>query len=157
MSAPFHKIGMYLICGGLLLTWIDPPAGFTGYVLIVGLILCFAYLDILLAKRNRQTGNDPKVVSMGAFRAQNQRSSGPSPGGRERRVLRPAYTSAYYAEVDALLQILRGEGLNPMMVTQNRSGSRSSPIYMIMLSEKELRRAKPMIDLYVMQSAKTPS
>ena len=94
---------------------------------------------------------------MGAFRAQNQAGKGFVASVRERKVLRPAYSSAYYSDVDALLEILRAEGMNPMMVTQNRSGSRSSSLYMIMLSEKELRRAKHLIDLYVVQSAKTPS
>lgn len=146
-----------MVCGGLLLTWIDPPAGLMGYVLIVGMILCFAYLEIYLSRRHRRGSNDPKVVSMSAYRAKNQRGEGFTGGSRERKMLRPAYSSAYYSDVDALLQILRDEGMNPMMVTQGRSGSQSSPEYMIMLSEKELRRAKPLIDLYVVQSAKSPS
>lgn len=156
MSASFHKICVYLICGGLLLTWIDPPAGFTGYVLIVGMILAFAYLDIYFSRRYRQTSNDPKIVSMGAYRAKHSRGGG-MPAGRERQVLRPAYSTAYHSDVDALLQILRSEGMNPMMVTQNRGGARSSPLFIVMLPERELRRAKPLIDLYVIQSAKAPS
>lgn len=128
-----------------------------GYALIVVLILCFAYLEVYLSRRHRRTSNDPKVVSMGAYRAKNQGGESFAGGSRERKVLRPAYSSAYHSDVDALLQILRGEGMNPMMVTQGRSGSQSSPVYMIMLSERELRRAKPLIDLYVVQSAKSPS
>ena len=157
MSASFHKISLYLVSGGLLLTWIDPPAGITGYVLIVGLILGFAYLDIFLSRRSSGKSNDPKVVSMGEFRARQHQGGGFTGGNRERRVLIPAYSSAYLSDVDALMQILRSEGMNPMMVTQNRSGSKSAPHYMIMLPEKEHRQAKPLIDLYLVQTAKTPS
>lgn len=157
MNASFQRIALYLTGGGLLLVWLDPPAGIMQYILIAGLILAFAYLDSFIARRSRVAGNNPKVISMGAFRARQKHRAGTAAAGRERRVLRPAYSSAYHSEVDALLQILRSDGLNPMMVTQNRSGAMASPVYMIMLPEKELRQAKPLIDLYVVQSAKAPS
>ncbi len=157
MNAPLQRIGLYLVGGGLLLTWLQPPDGVVGTLLIIAIIVVFAYVDAMLLRRAASSTGHPKVISMGAFRARQNSRSSTGAGTRERRVLRPVYNSAYHSDVDSLLRILRAEGLNPMMVTHNRSGARNGPLYMIMLPEKEIRRAKPIIDMYVVQSAKTPS
>ncbi|MCZ6472868.1 MAG: hypothetical protein O7A08_11985 [SAR324 cluster bacterium] len=157
MNRSYHRIGLYLAGGGLLLTWLQLPEGVLGVLTIIAMIVVFAYVDTLLRRHPAPPINHPKVVSMGAFRARQSSRSAGAMGPRERKVLRPVYNSIYYGDVDSLLQILRAEGLNPMMVTNNSSGAKNGPLYMIMLPDREIRRAKPLIDVYVVQTAKTPS
>lgn len=156
MNAPGNRITAYLLGGGLLLTWLNPPEGLVGYLIVGALIIAFAYLDALLAGRSGRAGGD-KVVSLKAFKARQKTRAEGGTGGRERRVLRPVYSSTFRGDVESLLQVLRAEGMNPMMVTQNRGGAKNSPFYMVMLPEKDVARAKPLIDLYTMPSARRPS
>ena len=157
MGASLHRIGIYVVGGGLALTWLEPPEGIIRHLLVIGLILAMAYLDSFLLQQNKAQPGDPKVVSLRAFRAKRQNRPGGGGSGRERCVLRPVYNSSFYSDVDALLRILRTEGLHPLMVTHSRGGAKSTPLYMIMLPDKDVGRAKPLIDMYLVQSAKTPS
>jgi hypothetical protein len=156
MNAPWNRIFFYLLGGGLLLTWLAPPEGLFRLLFIAGLILAFAYLDALLSRRaSSSTGG--KVVSLGAFKAKQKSRTEGSGIGRERRGLRPVYSSVFRSDVESLLEVLRAEGMNPMMVTQNRGGAKNLPFYMVMLQEKDAAQAKPIIDLYAIPSAKKPS
>lgn len=154
MSFPL-RILVYLAGGGLLLTWIDPPGGLMRYGLLLVLILAFAVVDHLLQRKRAALAHRHNVVSLGAYRRQKQRRSGGTPG-RERRVLKPVFHSAHFAEVDALLGVLRGEGLHPVMVTQNQEEPNRAA-YEIRLPEGELKPAQPLIEQYLLRSAQHPS
>ncbi len=154
MNNPLRVVA-YLAGGGLLLTWIDPGHGILRYALLLLLILGAACVEHLLQRRRTARADPRNVVSLSAFRRQQQRRHGGHPG-RERRVLKPVYHLAYFGEVNELLGILRAEGLNPVMVTQNQ-GERSAPTYEIRLPENELQPGRPLIESYQLQSAQHPS
>ena len=155
MNAPWSRIFAYPVGGGLFLTWFEPPDGALRFFLIGGMIIAFGYLDGILTRR-AASSNGGRVVSLRAFRARQKKRSG-SAGARERRILRPVFSSAYHGEVETLLQLLRAEGMSPMMVTQNRKETRDSPFYMVMLPESEIERARPLINRYAAETAKRPS
>ena len=155
MNSPWSRICAYLVGGGLFLTWVEPPYGAFRLALIGVLIVAFGYLDGFLNRRSVPS-DAGRVVSMQAFRAGRKKGTG-NAGNRERRMLRPVFSSAYHGEVETLLRMLRAEGLRPMMVTQNRKESPDSPFYMVMLPDDELERALPLINRYEAEAAKRPS
>jgi hypothetical protein len=114
-------------------------------------------LVVALLSRRASSSTGGKVVSLGAFKAKQKSRTEGSGVGRERRGLRPVYSSVFRSDVESLLEVLRAEGMNPMMVTQNRGGAKNLPFYMVMLQEKDAAQAKPIIDLYAIPSAKKPS
>lgn len=155
-SAPFGRIVAYLLGGGLFLTWLDPSEGVFKYLVVLALIVAFAYLEAQIARRRPAAEDDGRVVSFKTFRARQKRRGEIGAGGRERRVFRPVYTSASLADADGLLRILRAEGLNPMMVTQSRGGGNAAS-YVVMLSDGELAKGKPIVDLHSARPARKPS
>ncbi len=139
------------------MTWLEPSEGIFRHLVVLALIVAFAYLEAQIAKRRRVPTDDPKVVSFKAFRARQKRRSEIGPSGRDRRVFRPVYTSGSLSDADGLLQIMRAEGLNPMMVTQSRGGGGNAASYVVMLPDGEVAKAKPIIDLHGVRSARKPS
>ena len=156
MNAPWNRTFAYLFGGGLVLTWLEPTDGAFRVLAIGGLIVAMAYLDGFLGHGASAPG-DGRVVSLKAYRARRKARAENGTASRGRRILRPVFSSAYHRDVETLLQVLRAEGMNPMMVTQNRSGSKNAHFYLVMLPEGEVERAKPLIALYGADSAKKPS
>lgn len=150
------RIALYVGGGGLIITWINPPSGLTQYALILALIIGAAYLDAWLFRpQGRRSAHN--VVSLASLRqSRNRRQSGAGLA-RERRVLHTVYTSAYQGEVDELLGLLRSEGLNPIMVSQAARRGDASHVYEVRLPEREVPKAKPLIQFFLLKSAKTPS
>jgi hypothetical protein len=151
------RIALYIGGGGLIFTWIDPPAGFTRYVLILVLIVAAAYLDLWLFRPRAGRSSERNVVSLAALRQSRNRRQVGGGLGRERRVLQTVYRTPLHAEVDELLALLRSEGLNPMMVSQSVRREGNGHLYEVRLPEKEVPRAKPVIQFFQLKTAKTPS
>ncbi len=157
MERPGLRIAIYLVGGGLLLSWVAPQGGLTRVVAILALIVLCAYLDAFFFGRRKRDLSSDKVVSLGSFRAQRNRRPNQPDGGRERRVLQPVFNSSYLGEAESLTQILRAEGVRPLMVTQSPIGEKGSPHFKVMVPEAELGRAKPIVDLFLARSTKKPS
>jgi hypothetical protein len=150
------RIALYVGGGGLIITWINPPAGVAQYALILALIVGAAYLDTWLF-RPRAPRSGHNVVSLASLRQSRNRRQTSASLVRERRVLQTVYSSAYQGEVDELLGLLRAEGLSPIMVSQNARRGDAGHVYEVRLPEKEVPKAKPLIQFFLLKSAKTPS
>ena len=151
------RIAIYIGGGGLIITWIDPTPGFAQYGLILLLIVGAAYLDLWLFRPRLPRNADHNVVSLASLRQSRNRHPGLGGLGRERRVLQTVYSTGYQPEVDELLGLLRSEGLNPMMVSQSARRGDSGHVYEVRLPEKEVPRARPLIQFFLLKSAKSPS
>lgn len=151
------RIAIYLLGGGLFLSWFAPEGGITGVVVILALIVLCAYFDAFFFGRHKRPATSDKVVSLGDYKAQRKRRPGQADGGRERRALQPVFHSSHQSEAEELTQILRAGGVRPLMVTQSPGGEKGSPPFKVMVPEAELGRAKPIVDLYLAQPTKKPS
>lgn len=150
------RIALYIGGGGLIITWIDPPSGLVRYGLIGLLIVGAAYLDAWLSRRHvGKPGQN--VVSLASLRQSRNRRQAGLGLGRERRVLQTVFTSPFQGEVDELLGLLRAEGLNPMMISHHARPDEGDHRYEVRLPEKEVAKAKPLIQFFLLKSAKTPS
>ena len=91
MRKPVLRIAAYLLAGGLLLAWADPPAGWVRFLAILAYIVAAAYFDALVVGawlRVRPTG---RRAGKEALTRRGVRSKvGP---GREQRRLRPVFQS----------------------------------------------------------------
>lgn len=153
------RIAIYIGGGGLIITWIDPPSGLLQYALVGLLIVGAAYLDAWLFRPSgaASAGKGKNVISLAALRQSRNRRQAGGGMGRERRVLQTVFSSGYQNEVDELLGLLRAEGLNPMMVSQSTRREGNGHVYQVRLPEKEVPRAKPLIQFFLLKSAKSPS
>lgn len=150
------RIALYVGGGGLIITWINPPSGLSQYALILALIVGAAYVDAWLF-RPRAGRSAHNVVSMASLRqSRNRRQSGMG-SARERHVLHTVYSSGYQGEAEELLGLLRSEGLSPMMVSQAARRGDAGHVYQVRLPEREVAKAKPLIQFFLLKSAKTPS
>lgn len=148
---------VYLGGGGLILNWLDPPQGIGLHLLILALVVGFAYLDRWLFRVGSPPIDQGNVVSLNAARQSRKLRQGQGGAARERKIFQTVYTSGLRSEVDTLLSLLRAEGLNPMMVSQQTAKGEGEAVYEVRLPEKELARAKPLIQFFLVKSAKTPS
>jgi hypothetical protein len=150
------RIALYLGGGGLLITWIDPPAGLAQYGLIGLLIVGAAYVDAWLF---RPVAERPgrNVVSLATLRQSRNRGQAATGLGRERRTPQTIFASGVQGEVDELLHLLRSEGFNPIMVSRSAGGRESHHRYEVRLPEREVPKARPLIQFFLLKSAKTPS
>lgn len=151
------RIALYIGGGGLIITWIDPPAGLVQYLLIGVLILGAAYLDTLLFRPRTRRREESNIVSLATLRQSRKQRQAAGGQGRERRVLQTVYSTALRSEVDELLGLLRSEGLNPMMVSQAARREGNGHVYDVRLPEKEVPRARPLIQFFLLKSARSPS
>jgi hypothetical protein len=150
------RIALYIGGGGLIITWIAPPAGIAQYGLILVLIVAAAYLDAWLV-RPHAARPGRNVVSLATLRQSRIRRQAGGGLGRERRVLQTVFSSPFHGDVDELLGLLRSEGLNPMMVSQSAGRGNADRLYEVRLPEKEVPKARPLIQFFLLKSAKTPS
>lgn len=153
-----YRYGLYLLGGALILTWAAPPKGLMSGALSFMLIVAGALLDHFLIKRGKmQQSSNPNVLSMSSFKAsRSKRQTSPS-GNRERRVLHPVFSSPFHGEVQALMNLLRSEGLSPIMLSSKAEGTLENALYEVRLPEKEVQQAKPLIMLFQIKSANKPS
>lgn len=154
---PWLRITIYTGGGGLLATLVDPPSGFAQFALVLLVIVGAAYMDHWLTRKRPPKWVGENVISMDSARQSRSKRHGSQTAMREKRVFQPVYSSAFHPEVQELLDLLRAEGLNPMMVSQRPSKGESSPIYEVRLPAKEVSKAKPLIQFFQVKSAKTPS
>lgn len=149
---------IYLVAGALLVTWVSPPPGLLRYALIIGLILGAAFVDHWLRGRGRQGRSAAtNVVSLLGHRRPRGRAAGGLSPFRERRGLRVVYSSAVQADADELLELLRTEGLRPIMVSQNTTFRQSPPQFEIRLPEHEARKARSLIEMFKLQAHHRPN
>ncbi len=148
---------VYLGGGGLILIWIEPPLGIGRHLLILVLVVGFAYLDRWLFRMSAAPSDPGNVVSLNAVRQSKNLRQGQGGAVRERKIFQTVYTSGLFQEVDTLLSLLRAEGLNPMMISQKTAKGEGEAVYEVRLPEKELARAKPLIQFFLVKSAKNPS
>ena len=151
------RIGIYLTGGGLALAALDPPEGLARLGAILVVTVAMAYLDrLLMGRESRRGGTVLSPVSPGQAASQGHRFE------RKRRSERPAsrsvFTSQDPGEAEVLLGMLRSQGMHPMLVSRTPLAESSGDIrYDVCLPEKEMTRAKPVLDFFLMQSARNPS
>ena len=148
---------VYLGGGGLILIWVEPPRGVGMHLLILALVVGFAYLDRWLFRIGAAPSDEGNVVSLNAARQSRNQRQGQGGAVRERKIFQTVYTSGLYHEVETLLSLLRAEGFNPMMISQRTAKGESEAVYQVRLPEKELARARPLIQFFLVKSAKHPS
>ena len=151
------RIIIYLGGGGLILNWVEPPQGVGLHLLILALIVGFAYLDRWLFRMGSAPIDHCNVVSLNAARQSRKLRQGQGGNVRERKIFQTVYTSGLYQEVETLLSLLRAEGLNPMMVSRQAAKGEGEAVYEVRLPEKELAKAGPLIQFFLVKSAKNPS
>lgn len=154
---PWVRIAMYIGGGGLLATLADPPGGFAQFALVLLVIVGGAYTDRWLSRKRPPKWMGGNVISMDSVRQSHRKRHVGQAAVREKRVFQPVYSSAFHQDVQELLDLLRSEGLNPMMVSQRPSRGESSPIYEVCLPAKEVAKAKSLVQFFQVKSAKTPS
>ena len=148
---------VYLGGGGLILIWVQPPQGIGQHLLVLALVVGFAYLDRWLFRMGTGHIDHGNVVSLNAVRQSRNLRQGQGGAVRERKIFQTVYTSGLYQDVDTLLSLLRAEGLNPMMISQQTAKGEGDAVYEVRLPEKELARARPLIQFFLVRSAKNPS
>lgn len=153
MKLPVRML-CYLVGGALLLAWVDPPPGLLTFALVASIIVGAALLDHYLTRpRTAAPAEGPNVVNLLGRRQHRARRAQNS--GRERRVLYKVFSSGYQSEVNTLLRMLRAKGMNPMMVLQHVGSGRGEPVYEVRLPEGEVPHARPVIQIFLMHSART--
>ncbi len=150
------RIALYVGGGGLIITWLDPPAGLAQYALILLFIVAAAYVDAWLF-RQREPRSGQNVVSLASLRQSRSRRTAGGGLGHERRVLQMVFSSGFQPEVDELLGLLRSEGLNPIMVSQASLHGEAGHRYEVRLPEREVPKARPLVQFFLLKSARTPS
>lgn len=153
----WFRFGLYLGGGGLVIMWIDPPRGLGQHLLILALIVGASYLDYWLFQSRPSYSKGGNIVSLADLRHARNRRQGTGGMSRERRVLQMVFSTRVQGEVEDLLDMLRAEGLNPMMVSQGGGMGQNGTVFEVRLPEKEVQKAKPLIQFFVVKSAKTPS
>lgn len=151
------RIIAYLGGGGMVVIWANPAPGLAQHLLILALIVGFAYLDRWMFKHSPSGAEQRNVVSLKSVRQTRSRRHGAGGAGREKRVFQTVFSSPTRHEVDHLLSLLRGEDLNPMMVSQKTTRGDSGTVYEVRLPEKEMVRAKPLIQFFLVKTAKSTS
>ena len=152
------RIALYLGGGGLLLSWIDPPAGLAQFALVGAIIVVSSYVDRWLFRpTGAGSGSARNVVSLHALRRSRQRRTGVDGAVRERRVLHTVFSSGAQNDVDEVLALLRGEGLNPVMISQSAVREGAGARYEVRLSDQELERGRPLVQFFLLKSTKKPS
>ena len=140
MRRPVLRIAAYLLAGGLLLAWADPPAGWVRFLAILGYIVAAAYFDALVVgawMRVRPTG---RGAGKEALTRRGVRSKAGL--GREQRRLRPVFQSPRLEQAELLVRRLRSEGLNPILVTHTETKENADRWYEVILTETEQKRAQ---------------
>ena len=143
----------YLVAGALLAMWIDPPPGIMRYGLIVAIIVGAAFLDAQFRGRRRGGAVSAKVVSLFGRRSGAAQSSKQS-GTRESRGMQLVFASPARSEADELLELLRGEGMRPVLASQNPMDRERSLQFEIRLPRAEAQRAQSTIELFKLRSTK---
>ena len=144
----------YLFAGALALTWLDLPEGFTRYAAVIGLILVSAYVDTSIRGRKQRQAPPGNVVSLLGYRKAAGRQSG-SAALRERRGMRRVFASPEHSEADELAQLLRTEGMKPIVVTSKPAGTREPTQFEIRLATQEAERAKPLVNWFKVRLGKS--
>jgi hypothetical protein len=71
--------------------------------------------------------------------------------------LQHVFSSRFQPDVDELLGLLRAEGLNPIMISQASRRGEPGHLYEVRLPEREVARARPLVQFFLLKTAKTPS
>ena len=143
MGRSVLHIAAYLLAGGLLLAWADPPAGWVRFLAIVVYIVAAAYFDALVIgawTRARPTG---RGVGREALTRRGMRSK--VVPGREQRRLRPVFQSPQVEQAERLVRRLRSEGLNPILVAHTETEGKAGRWYEVILTETEQKRAQALL------------
>jgi len=156
---------LYLVGGGALLTWMNPPRGLLAAVAVLAWIGVCAGVDALLtgaserkraaqgARRKPRRSRRWGTGGAGAGGASTGGASavGATAGGRgsaKRGGLHVLFTSHNVAEAEALSAQLRERGLRPMLVTQRGAGTGADVTVEVRLSKDEWRRARPVVSRF---------
>ncbi len=152
------RFGGYVIGGGALLAWANPPAGPLHWVAVLLYIVAAAYADTLLihpegARPRRTVADAGGVVKLDGFRAKRRGGIPHGHGRPERRPPRALFSTLQQSDAEGLLAVLRAKGLTPIMVTRKTAGTDSPVMYEVRLPEPELVRAKLLISQYVARTS----
>ena len=150
-----HRFIIYIVGGGVLISWVLPPSGLLTLMLVLGWIFASAYLDAWLFAPVAPTADSPEA-SLSVLKAGNSQSRSFAKGARPRLTWVMVYGTHDRQDVEALLKILRAEGLNPIMLTERQDVS-SDFLYGIRLPEKEVPRASPLVEMFQLRTFKKPS
>jgi hypothetical protein len=151
------RLLIFLVSGALLVMWIAPPEGLYRYALIVALIIVAAYVDAWSRGGRKAKPHRANVVSLLGYRKHHARPHAGPPGARERRAMTPVFSSHIQVEADELGQLLRGEGLRPVLVTAQSSDRSHRIRYEIRLTHPEAERAQALVKWFKLQAGKHPN
>ena len=143
------------MAGGLVLTLVDPPNGIIKYGLIFAIIAGGAYLDRWLLQPRPSRLKGANVVSMQNYQQSRNQRLGTHGHFRERRAFEQVFTTNLHDEIQELLELLRSDGLNPMMVSESRTNGES--VYQLHLPTQELAKARPILKFFHVKTAKNHS
>ena len=155
---PHLHILLYLAGGGLLFALVDPPQGWGSIVLILGYILCAAYLDAWLSRvqRPRRPHAHGNVIPLASFRDHKFRRGGPF-RLRSRTSSRSVFQSHSPERADELFQALLAEGLTPRIVQRHHPDAAESGLYELRLPEDQIEAAQPVVQRFRSMAAQIPS
>lgn len=151
------RLAIYLVSGALLVMWVAPPEGLYRYALIVALIIVAAYLDAWSRGGRKSKPDRSNVVSLLGYRKHHPRPHPGPAGARERRTMSPVFASYHQAESDELMQLLRGEGLRPVLVTAHAPDRSNRIRYEIRLAHHEAERAQALVKWFKLRAGKHPN
>jgi len=149
------RLLLYLFSGALLIMWIAPPEGLSRYALIIALIIVGAYIDAWTLGRHAEPDRT-NVVSLLGYRKHHRQASS-SLQARERRTMTPVFASHSQIEADELAQLLRGEGLRPVLVTAHTSDRPHRIRFEIRLAHHEAERAQALVKWFRLKAEKHPN
>jgi hypothetical protein len=151
------RLLIYLVSGALLVMWIAPPEGLYRYGLIVALIIVAAYVDTWTRARRSTKPDRSNVVSLLGYRKHHHRQTPAQQALRERRSMTPVFASHSQAEAEELAQLLRGEGLRPVLVTAQSSDRPHRIRFEIRLAQPESERAQALVKWFKLRAGKHPN
>jgi len=145
MLTPGLHILLYLSCGGVILTWLNPIEPMARFTMIPGVILLLAVVHSIISQK---LGLGNSAVAVNTFQPANIKKKKKEEVAKDRRTLQMVYHTFYYEEVELLVQTMRKKGLHPMMVTQSKTGDFGEPVYQIMLPDAEVRRGQSLANRF---------
>ncbi len=152
------QLALYPAAGGALLALADPPRGWLSTLLVLGYIVCAAYVDAWLGRaaspvRRHERGN---VISIALYRNHKFRRGAPF-RLRSRMNSKSVFQTPLRTRAEELFQALQTAGLHPRIVQRQASDNGDTALYEVRLPEDQVEPARPIVQMFQFKAAHLPS
>ncbi|MDH5751969.1 MAG: DUF2007 domain-containing protein [Deltaproteobacteria bacterium] len=130
------RIWLYLLTGGLFLSWLSPPRGIMEVLFSLVVILAAGYAETLFSRIKPLNVAGSRVVSLDDFRKSRNREQKPN----KHRAMQTVFRTVDLVEAESVVSQLSQEGFNPRLFSGmfGNSGGGQSEDLAVMMHEVRL-------------------